>query len=217
MVYGNRRHVVGDVATKTLQDLKDRYRDRLTLIHILSARPRKWTCSRAAYDADKVKAVVAFAAAGGEHGQGVHLRPRGDDRAPPAGLLEVGVRPDHIYTERFTANTPAALARCPPAGVMPRASGQSYPHRHPRRQGARDGDGAHEHVLDVALDTRLDLPFSCKAGVCRLPRQGDGGQCWRWTDQRWRPPGGEEIDQGFVLAARPGPASGRLLVSFDER
>ena len=52
LVYGNRR-MSSVMFNEALQDLKDRYRDRLTLIHVLSTRPRKWTCCKAASTATR--------------------------------------------------------------------------------------------------------------------------------------------------------------------
>jgi ring-1,2-phenylacetyl-CoA epoxidase subunit PaaE len=72
-----------------------------------------------------------------------------------------------------------------------------------------------EHVLDVALNAGLDLPFSCKAGVCCTCRakvlEGTVEMDKNFTLE------GSEMAQGFVLSCQARPTSGRLLVSFDER
>ena len=72
-----------------------------------------------------------------------------------------------------------------------------------------------EHVLDVALDHGLDLPYSCKAGVCCTCRakivEGSAEMDKNFTLEA------AEIAQGFVLSCQARPTSTRLVVSYDER
>jgi ring-1,2-phenylacetyl-CoA epoxidase subunit PaaE len=75
--------------------------------------------------------------------------------------------------------------------------------------------GADEHVLDAALNAGLDLPFSCKAGVCCTCRAKvlDGSVVMDKNFTLEAP----EVNQGFVLSCQARATSKRLLVSFDER
>lgn len=216
LVYGNRR-MSSVMFNEALQDLKDRYRDRLTLIHILSRQAQEVDLLQGRIDADKVKAVVASLLPAASMDEVFICGPEAMIDATQQALLEVGVRPDRIYTERFTANTPL------PAGKVPTGT------RDPAGEAAKsvaltvilDGKehemamAPHEHVLDVALNAGLDLPFSCKAGVCCTCRakvmEGSVEMDKNFTLEA------AEMDQGFVLSCQARPTSGRLLVSFDER
>ncbi|WP_298623148.1 1,2-phenylacetyl-CoA epoxidase subunit PaaE [uncultured Zoogloea sp.] len=216
LVYGNRR-MSSVMFNEALQDLKDRYRDRLTLIHILSRQAQEVDLLQGRIDADKVKAVVASLLPAASMDEVFICGPEAMIDATQQALLEVGVRPDRIYTERFTANTPL------PAGKVPTGT------RDPASEAAKsvaltvilDGKehemamAPHEHVLDVALNAGLDLPFSCKAGVCCTCRakvmEGSVEMDKNFTLEA------AEMDQGFVLSCQARPTSGRLLVSFDER
>jgi ring-1,2-phenylacetyl-CoA epoxidase subunit PaaE len=75
--------------------------------------------------------------------------------------------------------------------------------------------GPDEHVLDAALNAGLDLPFSCKAGVCCTCRAKvlDGTVVMDKNFTLEAP----EVAQGFVLSCQARATSKRLLVSFDER
>ena len=72
-----------------------------------------------------------------------------------------------------------------------------------------------QHVLDVALSAGLDLPYSCKAGVCCTCRAKvlDGGVD---MDKNFTLEA-EEMAQGFVLSCQARPVTDRLTVSYDER
>ena len=74
---------------------------------------------------------------------------------------------------------------------------------------------ADDHVLDAALDAGLDLPYSCKGGVCCTCRarvlEGKVEMEKNFTLEQW------EIDKGFVLTCQARALSDRLVVSYDER
>jgi len=75
--------------------------------------------------------------------------------------------------------------------------------------------GADEHVLDAALNAGLDLPFSCKAGVCCTCRakvlDGEVVMDKNFTLEA------DEMAQGFVLSCQARATTRQLRVSFDER
>jgi ring-1,2-phenylacetyl-CoA epoxidase subunit PaaE len=72
-----------------------------------------------------------------------------------------------------------------------------------------------EHVLDVALGAGLDLPWSCRGGVCCTCRakvmEGAVAMDKNFTLEPW------ETDKGFVLSCQARPTTSTLVVSYDER
>jgi len=74
---------------------------------------------------------------------------------------------------------------------------------------------ADEHVLDVALACGLDLPYSCRGGVCCTCRakimQGSVVMDKNFTLEAW------ESAQGFVLSCQARPTSDMVVISYDER
>ena len=74
---------------------------------------------------------------------------------------------------------------------------------------------ADERILDVALFAGLDLPHSCKGGVCCTCRakvtQGSVAMEKNFTLEAW------ETAQGFVLSCQSKPTSAAVTLSFDER
>ena len=70
-------------------------------------------------------------------------------------------------------------------------------------------------VLDAALNYGLDLPYSCKGGVCCTCRakvmEGSVDMAKNFTLSE------EEIAQGFVLSCQARAKTPRVVISFDER
>jgi ring-1,2-phenylacetyl-CoA epoxidase subunit PaaE len=138
--------------------------------------------------------------------------------ATEQGLLEAGVPASRIYTERFT--TGAAMAAKVQADVDAK-SRQVDAAKGIRLTVVLDGKqhevplGRDERVLDAALNAGLDLPYSCKAGVCCTCRgkvlDGRVEMEKNFTLQD------DEMAQGFVLTCQAKALTDRLVVSFDER
>ena len=72
-----------------------------------------------------------------------------------------------------------------------------------------------EKILDIALSLGLDLPYSCKAGVCCTCRckvmEGTTEMEKNFTLEK------PEVEQGFILSCQARPTSERVVISFDER
>ena len=218
LVYGNRR-MSSVMFNEALQDLKDRYPGRLTLIHVLSRQAQEAPLLEGRIDEAKVHDLVQALLPAASMDEVFICGPEAMIEATEKGLLAAGVPANRIHSERFTSPTLEAL----PAGERQKAvlgtSGQS--------QGqialtvVLDGKShelkmnPHEHVLDVALASGLDLPYSCKGGVCCTCRakvmQGSVVMDKNFTLEPW------ESDQGFVLSCQARPTSDTVVISYDER
>ena len=218
LVYGN-RHMPSVMFNEALQDLKDRYPDRLTLIHILSRQAQESDLLQGRIDGDKVRALIDALLPVGSMDEVFVCGPEAMIEATEAALLAAGVPADRVHSERFTspsleALTPAAR-QAAVAGHKPAASGQVA------LTVLLDGK-SHElrmepdqHVLDVALAAGLDLPWSCRGGVCCTCRakvmEGSVKMDKNFTLEPW------ETSKGFVLSCQARPTSDKLVVSYDER
>lgn len=217
LVYGNRR-MSSVMFNEALQDLKDRYRDRLTLIHILSRQAQEVDLLQGRIDGDKVKAIIKALLPVASMDEVFICGPEAMIEATEKALIEAGVPESRVYTERFTSG-PAQAAKI-----------QADTDAAPLKQIAAkdialtivlDGKqhqlhiGADEHVLDAALDVGLDLPYSCKAGVCCTCRakvlSGEVVMDKNFTLEA------DEMAQGYVLSCQARATTKQLTVSFDER
>ena len=218
LVYGN-RSMASVMFNEALQDLKDRYPDRLTLIHILSRQAQEVDLLQGRIDGAKVRAVVDALLPAASMDEVFICGPEAMIEATEAALLACGVPARNIHTERFSSPVLDAL----PAAERRAAAASHAPALHGDIALALTLDGkqhqlrmnANEHVLDVAVAAGLDLPYSCKAGVCCTCRakvmEGTVVMDKNFTLEQW------EIDKGFVLTCQARPTSRQLNISFDER
>lgn len=219
LVYGNRR-MASVMFNEDLQDLKDRYPGRLTLIHVLSRQANEVPLLEGRIDGDKVRALIGALLPVGSMDEVFVCGPEAMIDATEKALLDAGVRPDRIHTERFTSPTPdvqpAGQRQAPtPSQPAERKLGEvaltvvldGKPHALRMRKD--------EHVLDAALNAGLDLPWSCKGGVCCTCRakvmDGQVTMDKNFTLEPW------ETEKGFVLSCQARPTTSTLVVSYDER
>ena len=218
LVYGNRR-MDSVMFNEALQDLKDRYPNRLTLIHVLSRQAQEVPLLEGRIDEAKVKEIVNSLLPAASMDEVFICGPEAMIEATEKALLEVGVPARNIRTERFTSPTLEALPADARKQVVlghPAVSKGDVAltvvldgKKHQMQMSSTD------KILDVALAAGLDLPYSCKGGVCCTCRakvmQGSVAMEKNFTLENW------ETEQGFVLSCQAKPTSKEVVMSFDER
>ncbi len=219
LVYGNQR--VGTIMFhETLQDLKDRYPARLTLVHVLSRQPQEVPLLQGRLDEAKVAELLRSVVPPGRMDEVFICGPEGMIDATQRALLAADVPANAIHAERFfSANAPDATKMIAAHARQVRACGLND--QKTRLDVVLDGKTHHLHmapgdrVLDIALDAGLDLPYSCKGGVCCTCRAkvltGRVEMEKNFTLEPW------ETDKGFVLTCQSRPLTDHVVVSFDER
>ncbi|MCD8537289.1 MAG: 2Fe-2S iron-sulfur cluster-binding protein [Burkholderiaceae bacterium] len=217
LIYGNRR-MASVMFNEALQDLKDRFRDRLTMIHILSRQAQEVDLLQGRIDEKKVKDIIDALLPVGSMDEVFICGPDAMITATETALKEAGVADDRIRTERFTVNLPEGAK---PVGAQTAAAEKAEAAKDITMTLILDGMeheihlSEQDHVLDAALEAGLDLPYSCKAGVCCTCRakvlEGSTTMDKNYTLEA------DEVEQGFVLTCQARATSKNLKVSFDER
>lgn len=217
LIYGNRR-MSSVMFNEALQDLKDRYPDRLTLIHVLSRQSQEVALLQGRIDADKVKALMAALLPAKSMDEVFICGPESMIAATEQALIDAGVPADRVYAERFASGTAVVHKML--------ASSDIQTHQPTGSQAIAltvilDGKeheiaiGAGDHLLDAALEAGLDLPFSCKAGVCCTCRarvlEGETVMDKNFTLEA------DEMARGFVLSCQARALSTKVRISYDER
>ena len=219
LVYGNQR-ISTIMFNEALQDLKDRYPARLGLIHLLSRQAQELELLNGRIDEAKVRELLRTVISAGSIDEAFLCGPEGMIESAQRALLAAGVGAQRIHAERFFAAGGSNLAA--PAKTHGAASAGKVPATHLHRlEIVLDGKthplaiGDDDKVLDVALEAGLDLPYSCRGGVCCTCRarvlEGQVEMEKNFTLEQW------EIDRGFVLTCQARPLTARLVVSYDER
>ena len=218
LVYGN-RSMNSVMFNEALQDIKDRFADRLTLIHIFSRQAQEVDLLQGRIDADKVRSIINTLLPVASMDEVFICGPEVMIEVTEKALLDAGVPAANIRTERFTSPVLEALTpearQAIVANLKLPAGGQVA------LTVVLDGKAhalhmnADEHVLDVAMAAGLDLPFSCKGGVCATCRckvmTGTVAMDKNYGLEKW------ETDKGFVLSCQSRPTSEAVTISFDER
>lgn len=214
LVYCNQR--TGSIMfNEALQDLKDRYPTRVTLVHILSRQPQETALLNGRLDHDKVGELLATLIPPSTIGECFICGPEGMITGCERALLAAGVGREKIHAERFSV--PGAPPRPPKkSGEAPPVHGNAH-----QLDIVLDGKTHHlsmgpdERVLDVALDAGLDLPYSCRGGVCCTCRarvlEGEVTMDRNYTLEDG------EMRRGFVLTCQSRATTKKIVVSYDER
>jgi ring-1,2-phenylacetyl-CoA epoxidase subunit PaaE len=219
LVYGNRR-MSSVMFNEALQDLKDRFAGRFTMIHVLSRQAQEVDLLQGRIDAPKVRAIIDALLPVKSMDEVFICGPEAMIEATTQALIEAGVPENRVHSERFAtsaaqaakvqADTDASVAKSAAAKEVQMTvvvDGKEYD-----IPVSRD-----EHLLDAALGAGLDLPFSCKAGVCCTCRckvvEGSATMDKNFTLEA------DEVAQGYVLScqARAAADTIKLVLSFDHR
>ena len=213
LVYGNQR-VSSIMFSEQLQDLKDRFAARFTLMHVLSRQPQEVALFNGRLDMAKVSQLLQVSLPATSIGEAFICGPAGMMGDTERALLEAGIAKERIHCERFLADGAIAMT---PTARKPEEARTADVHRDVVMDGKTHhfGMSAEDHVLDIALEGGLDLPYSCRGGVCCTCRakvmEGRVQMDRNYTLEQW------EIDKGFVLTCQSRPLTPRVVISYDER
>lgn len=210
LFYGNRRADTVMFAEE-LADLKDRFPDRLELVHVLSREARESELFSGRLDADRLRALVPLLVDVPAVDHWWLCGPFGMVTDATAVLGELGVPAGRVHRELFWVD------EAPPPIVRPDAVDGG-----PRSEVTVVLDGRKTTVpvpdgvtlLDGAQKSRPDLPFACKGGVCGTcrARVTDGEVTMRRNFALEE----AEVAAGFVLTCQSLAASPKVVIDFDQ-
>lgn len=211
LIYGN-RSTQSIIFREQLEDLKDRFLSRFTVHHVLSREAQEIALLDGRIDADKVAALlrtlpkddidVAFLCG-----------PGGLIEQGRAALTEYGVSAERIHVEYFsTDGTPVAARAATPttAASAQEATAQIT------LNGARHEVPVHagETIVDAGLRAGLDMPYSCRGGMCCTCRakvtHGEVTMDTNYSLEPW------ELEAGYVLTCQSHPTTPVVALDFDE-
>ncbi|MGZ4590356.1 MAG: 1,2-phenylacetyl-CoA epoxidase subunit PaaE [Actinomycetes bacterium] len=208
LLYGNRTHSTV-MFLEELEDLKDRYRERFHLVHVLSREPQEVELFSGRLDPERVKRILETI-----------LPPDTVDHWFLCGPFEMvtglrrllvaeGVAPRTVHAEIFHAEPTAPRRTAAEEAV----TGAEVTITLDGRQSTFTLPGDGPAVLDAALAVRSDAPFACKGGVCGTCRakvvEGSVEMDTNWALEP------EEVERGYVLTCQSHPTSERLVLDYD--
>lgn len=215
LLYGNRRSV--DIMFReALLWLKNRYMQRLQWINIFSREPQDAEVLNGRIDNKKGAALNRCLIDIASYDEFFLCGPQGMIAEVSRGLRGIGINESQIHYELFFASAEdAALAIEKHQARALEYAGLNTEVR--VKSGGREvsfdlsADG--ENILDGALAAGLDLPFSCKGGVCATCKARVlQGEVEMDLNHALSP---AEVEQGFVLTCQSHPLSKTVVVDFD--
>lgn len=211
LLYGNRT-VNSIMFLDELEGLKDRYRDRFQLFHILSQEGSDVPLLSGRIDAEKIRMIYARLM-GAAPVDGWYLcGPYDMVMEARDTLVGLGVDEPRIHDELFFAG-PLDESKLPPEPLPGEGSVELTVILDGRAVTTRMAP--ENTVLDAALRVRSELPFSCKGGMCATCKgRIEEGEV---TMDKNYALVDSEVDAGYVLTCQSHPTTDRVVVRYDHR
>jgi ring-1,2-phenylacetyl-CoA epoxidase subunit PaaE len=210
LFYGNRS--TGSIMFReALDELKDRHLGRFSLFHVLSREAQDIDLLNGRLDAAKIGFLAKAFAPPADVECYYLCGPFGMAEEGRRALLALGADPKQIKVELFT--TEGALP--PPKSRDARPSPAAGARVHCTLDGVTSTIEVPpgEHVVDAAHAQGLELPYSCKGGMCCTCRAklvaGEVAMDLNYSLEPW------ELDAGFVLACQSRPLTPEVRLDFD--
>jgi ring-1,2-phenylacetyl-CoA epoxidase subunit PaaE len=210
LVYGNRRQS-SVMFAEALEDLKNRYMSRFVLYNLFSREEQDVALFNGRLDGERVTRFLDTLIPADSIDAAFVCGPGAMIDEVESGLLAAGVPAAHIHLERFGVPDAAAAHHAEPgdaahAQVTIIVDGL-------RREMAFQADDP--SILEVALRAGMDLPYSCKGGVCSTCRAKVLEGRVRMDKNYTLEP--DDLEAGYVLTCQAHPLTERVVISFDER
>ena len=215
LFYGNRT-TSSIMFAEELLALKDQYPQRLALYFLMSREPQDVELFNGRLDAQKIgvlgrelfdaRSVDAYFLCG----------PDTMIDSVKEGLVGLGVEQARIHSEHFTSDAKREVGL--KHEIEPQAKAQAQTQVTVVMDGRRRtfdmaSDGT--TVLEAAEAAGLELPYSCRAGVCSTCRtrvvRGAVTMMTNYALEPW------EVEAGYVLCCQALPAATELEITYDER
>ena len=212
LLYGNRT-TQSIIFKEALGDLKDRFLDRFSLLHVLSRERQEVALLDGRIDSDKIAGVMRMLAPADRIDQAFVCGPPGLIEQSRASLLRGGVPAARIHVEHFTVDgrprSSREFGRTQSVSGAPAATVQVLLDGIEQNIPLFPG----ETILEAGLRHGLDMPFSCRAGMCCTCRamltQGQVEMVQNYSLEPW------ELEAGYVLTCQAHPVTQTLAVDYD--
>jgi ring-1,2-phenylacetyl-CoA epoxidase subunit PaaE len=211
LFYGNRT-TEGMLFRRELEELKDRFIERLSVFHVISGEEQDIPILHGRLNGEKVR-VLLRALVPASHVDHVFIcGPTGMSEDIETTCRELGIAAERIHVERFVSEfggrpRPKAVV---PASAPPKAMAALIIDGKRREVPVAEG----EAILDAALRAGLDLPFACKGGMCSTCRarlvEGSAEMELNYSLEPW------ELKAGFVLTCQAKPTTDNVVVDYDQ-
>ena len=211
LFYGNRKKST-TMFIEELYALKNLYPDRLQLHFVFSQEEQELALAAGRIDGARIKTLCEQLLHGVTVDEAYICGPDTMIESVSDAFAELGLAAENVHSERFGVPRKPLSRRADVApgdtdscAVTVILDGHKYAFDMPR-------DGA--RIVDAAAEHGVELPYSCKGGVCATcrthVREGRVTMDTNYGLEPW------EVEQGFVLACQSHPDSDTILLDYDK-
>jgi ring-1,2-phenylacetyl-CoA epoxidase subunit PaaE len=198
-----------------IEDLKNRYMSRFSLVYIMSREHQDIDLFNGRLDGDKVRQLLTVWMNPSTIDYAFVCGPQDMTESVSEALKEKGVDASRIKFELFgSPKGPRALRT---GHEMRKAPGADQCQVTVVYEGVTRMltiDKNKESVLDSALAQGIELPYSCKGGVCSTCRckvvEGEVDMDANFALEDY------EVKRGFILSCQSFPVTDKLTIDFDQ-
>ena len=210
LFYGN-RSTSNMMFLEALEELKDRFMQRLSLFHVISGEEQDIPILHGRLDGEKVRVLLRSLVPAETVDHVFICGPTGMSEDIEATCRDIGIAEERIHVERFVSGLGGKprLKAIIPASAPPKAHAALIIDGKRREVPVAEG----EAILDAALRAGVDLPFACKGGMCSTCRaklvEGEAPMDVNYSLEPW------ELKAGFILTCQAKPVSEKVVVDYD--
>lgn len=213
LFYANRRQNT-TMFIDVLQGLKNRFTERLQLYFLFTQEEQEFPIFSGRLDREKTAELCAQFCAGLSPDEAYVCGPDSMIDNVRDALVDFGLSKEAVHTERYgaprkrvaelstTKAMTAATRQCKVSVIMD------------GHQKSFDMSSNDASIVDAAAEQGIELPFSCKGGVCATcrthVRQGEVQMATNYGLEPW------EVEDGFVLACQSRPVTDAVTLDYDK-
>ena len=213
LFYGNRRQRTA-MFIDDLYALKNRFPERLQLFFVFSQEEQEFEVFSGRLDESRVPRLYEAFCKSLEPDEAFVCGPDTMIDTVKAALVDIGMDEAVIHVERFGAprkGSGANLQARAPVDEEHRAVVDVIMDGHRK---SFEMSAASGNLVDAAAEQGIELPYSCKGGVCATcrthVREGEVSMATNYGLEPW------EVEKGFVLACQSVPVSPRITIDYDK-
>jgi ring-1,2-phenylacetyl-CoA epoxidase subunit PaaE len=214
LLYSNRR-IQTTMFLAELEELQTRFASTFVMHTLFSREPNLSPSQTGRFDRARIKALLDELAESPEISKAFICGPQSLNEEAQAALQTAGLSAHDIQVERFSVLPLTDAGKTEDAGLSPvetLAARVSVLHDGVTYEVDVGPDDA--SVLDAALREGVDLPYSCKNGICATCRATliEGEVHMDRMDALEL----VDLEAGLILTCQARPLTDRLVVSFDD-
>ncbi len=211
LFYGNRKQGT-TMFIEDLYALKNRYRQRLQLHFLFTQEEQEFPIASGRLDGAKIRELFACFCKGTSPAEAFVCGPDTMINVVSDALVDLGMHRDNVHVERFGA--PRRTGKAAIASTTTDADLATVTVIMDGHKKSFDMPRAGTNIVDAAAEHGVELPHSCKGGVCATcrthVREGEVEMATNFGLEPW------EVEKGFVLACQSTPLSEAVLLDYDK-